>query len=142
MILLYIVCNMQNMQINMHDMQNMSNSISICRICTSNFADDWTFATKRSTFHNMKRRQHQPWHCRAWGSRVTSANRVTIISDYFYFHRLYAIIYDYSRLFTIILLQKPKWLYAIIALSPKRRLFHFLHYDDFTYFFRHILLRS
>jgi hypothetical protein len=31
-----------------------------------------------------------------------SANRVTIISDYFYFNRLYAIIYDYCRLFTII----------------------------------------
>ncbi len=72
---------------------------------------------------------------------LPSANQVTIIPNYFYFHRLYAIISDYLRLFTIFLLQKPERLYAIIALSPKRRLFHLLHYDYFTYFFLHVLLR-
>ncbi len=75
---------------------------------------------------------------------LTSANhdRVTIIrdSDYVYFNRLYAIItiiYNYIRLFAIILLQKPKRLYPIISKD-----------DHFTYcttiislnFFLHILL--
>ncbi len=73
---------------------------------------------------------------------VTSANWVTIIGDYFYFNRLFKIIHDYFRVYAIFLLQKPKRLYAIIALSPKRWLFLLFHYDYFTYFFRHILLRS
>jgi hypothetical protein len=30
---------MQNMQNNMHDMQNMQTSFPICRICTAHFAD-------------------------------------------------------------------------------------------------------
>ena len=39
MILLNIACNMQNMQNNVHDMQNMQTSFPICRICTAQFAD-------------------------------------------------------------------------------------------------------
>ncbi len=38
----------------------------------------------------------------------TSANWGTIIADYFYLQRLYALSHDYTRLFTIIFLQKPK----------------------------------
>jgi hypothetical protein len=61
---------------------------------------------------------------------------VLISIDYTHYR---TIIYDHFRLFSIILLQKPKrLLYAIIAFSPKRRLFHLLHYDYFTYLFRHI----
>ena len=55
--------------------------------------------------------------------------------------RLFTIIADYFRLFTIISLRKVKRLFYIIALSPKRRLFHLFHYDYFTYIFRYILLR-
>ena len=72
---------------------------------------------------------------------ASSANRVTIIRDYVFFNRLYAIMHDYFRLYAIILLQKLERLYAIISLSHKRRLFHLFHYDYFTYFFRNILLR-
>jgi hypothetical protein len=41
MILPYIAlaCNIQNMQKNMHDMQSIQTSFSICRICTAHFAD-------------------------------------------------------------------------------------------------------
>jgi hypothetical protein len=35
--------------------------------------------------------------------------------DHFYFNRLYALSHDYFRLFELILLQKAKRLYAIIA---------------------------
>jgi hypothetical protein len=77
-----------------------------------------------------------------WGhTMIPSANRVTIIRDYVFFNRLYAIMHDYFRLYAIILLQKLERLYAIIALSRKRRLFHLFHYDYFTYFLRNILLR-
>jgi hypothetical protein len=37
----------------------------------------------------------------------------------FFFNRIYSIFHDYFRLYAIFLLQKPKRLYAIIALSPK-----------------------
>jgi hypothetical protein len=53
---------------------------------------------------------------------MTSVNRVTIVRDYYYFNRLYAIISDYFRLFPIILLQNRKRLYAII---PKDDNFHY-----------------
>ena len=72
---------------------------------------------------------------------VISANRGTIIFDYFYFHGLYDLYQDYCdyiSIIPIIFLQKLSWLYAIIALSPKRRLFHLLQYDYFTYCFWHI----
>ncbi len=66
------------------------------------------------------------------------------IRDYVYFNRLYAMIHDYFRLYAIVLLQKPKRLYAImiIALAHKKQLFHLFRsrdYDYFTYFFQHIL---
>ena len=44
-----------------------------------------------------------------------SANRVTIIRDYVFFKRLYAIMHDYFRLYAIILMQKVQRLYAIIS---------------------------
>jgi hypothetical protein len=48
MILPYIACDMQNMQKNMHYMQNMQTSLafSICRICTAHFADDFRYAAE------------------------------------------------------------------------------------------------
>ncbi len=62
---------------------------------------------------------------RAAGCRPT-ANRGTIIRDYVYFNRLYAIFHDYFRLYVIILLQHP---------NDYTRLLHYLTKDDyFTYF--------
>ncbi len=53
----------------------------------------------------------------------TSANQGTIIHDYAFYHRLYDVCHNYVTIIAIILLQKPKRLYAIIAISPKRRLY-------------------
>ncbi len=62
-------------------------------------------------------------HWRRANTGSPSANRV--ISDYFYFNRLYAIVYDYARLFTIFTLRKPKRFFYII-----QWLLHYLQKDD------------
>ncbi len=70
-ILLYIACNMQNMQKNMHDMQNMQTSFPICRICTAQFADDHGSPTWFQRLGWLQRHQRPPFHTCALQSKLS-----------------------------------------------------------------------